>query len=253
MRQPTRRAVLGCVPAVAAGCSAPTRSGRETDDASTDATTTDAATTDATTTDAATTDATTTGVDDAPTAGNGEPTTADDPPTTDTTAAGLPFDDLSTAGMETRCLRFDYASAATTPVPSPTPAAPTSEAGAVELATAYERAYLRNWVVPNEDPVAEPTTTHQSRTPGATANPPTYPAIEAAYATRVVLGRTDRGVVVALRYERLLGGEGRPQESLGRYTVTYYLTDAATARAETTGDERPGPHPTEAGVLLACE
>lgn len=162
---------------------------------------------------------------------------------------GVPFDDLSTDGMETRCLRFDYASYATTPVPSPTPAAPSDDARALELATAYERAYLRNWVVLNYEPIAE-TTTDTPDTP--TPNPPTYPVITAKYADRAVLGRTDRGVVVGLRYERVLGGQQRPRESLGRYTVTYYLTADATARAETTGYERPGPHPTEKGVLLRC-
>ena len=245
MRRLTRRAVLGCLPVVAAGCSSdPTGSLPNTDDEPTTGGTA-----------SGTAGGTTTGTAGGTTTGTAGGTTTSD--------TGVPFEDLSTAGMPTECLRFDYAYYATTPAPSPTPAAPPSETGAVELATAYERAYLRNWVVLNENPVDESTGTAESPTPSdesptgttqrPTANPPTYPAITAEYAARKVLGRTDRGAVVALRYDRILGGETRPRESLGRYTVTYYLTDEATARAETAGDERPGPHPTEEGVLLSCE
>lgn len=165
-----------------------------------------------------------------------------DEPTVGSTTDTPGFEGLSTDGMTTECPMPDYAFHATTPVPYPTPAASTDAGVAIDLATDIEAAYLDNWVVLNYEPLPTATTTS-----GREAAPDIqYPAVSASYQSRRVLQRTP-GVVVHLEYERLINGD-----VAGRYTVNYYLTASAVARAEATGYRQPGPHPTEEGVLLSC-
>lgn len=160
------------------------------------------------------------------------------------------FENLSTDGMPTECPQPDYAYHAVTPVPYPTPSVPDDADSVVKLAAGIEAAYLDNWVVLNYDPLDSGTTTPDTPTPSHVD----YPDVAASYETRTVLQETENGVVttesafvVHLRYERLVAGDVE-----GRYTVNYYLAESAVARAEAEGYGRPGPHPTDEGVLLSC-
>lgn len=158
-----------------------------------------------------------------------------DDPTVGTTTETPVFEHLSTDGMVADCPMPDYASHATTPVPYPTPAAPEDAGAAIDLVTDIEAAYLDNWVVLNYDPLPTPTEPEVQ-----------YPAVSASYDARTVR-QHETGVVVHLQYERRVAGDLE-----GTYTVSYYLTPSSVARAETPGYHRPGPHPTEEGVLLTC-
>lgn len=175
-----------------------------------------------------------------------------------------PFDDLDPSDAPTRCLRFDYSSYATTPVPSPTPTVPSTDTDAVTLASAFERAYLHHWAVTEYGPLNEAETGGDGETATATAseaatadrtatadptpNAPAYPTVERETERRDVLQRTADGVVVRLQYRRRIVETG----DRSRRTVVYYLTDAVAVRAATAGYVTPGPHPTRDGVRLTC-
>lgn len=166
------------------------------------------------------------------------------------------FEQLNPSNAPTKCLRFDYSSYATTPVPSPTPTVPLVDADAVTLASAFEQAYLRHWAVTEYGLLDESATATDNGTTTAdrpttvepTPNAPDYPTVRRETERRGVLQRTADGVVVRLQYRRRIVETGEAS----RRTVVYYLTGTVAVRAETAEYVTPGPHPTEDGVRLTC-
>jgi hypothetical protein len=55
------------------------------------------------------------------------------------------------------------------------------------------------------------------------------------------------GYVVRLSYERYF-----EDETMGEYTVSYFVSERRTIRAEVKGSVAPGPAPIETGVVMTC-
>lgn len=149
----------------------------------------------------------------------------------------------STDGLPSECPEPDYAYYATTAVPYPTPSASVDKRSAIQMVMEIEAAYLDNWTIltrsPYPTPTADPETPHTHKVE--------YPDASAEYESRSVIQRSEHGFVVHLEYERVVNGD-----SLGHYTVNYYLTAEKIVRAEREGYHDPGPNPTTDGTLLEC-
>ncbi|MFB6296257.1 MAG: hypothetical protein ABEH66_05385 [Halobacteriales archaeon] len=160
-------------------------------------------------------------------------------PTENPVESGTPFETVGLHDPPTECNYIDSSYYETTPAPYPTQPRTLTNESALSLAVKYERAYLRNWIVRNADPLGMDE-----------YGEPRYPNIEAEYKARQVRRVGPDEYVVHLRYIREITN-GSIEET--RRTVNYYISPSNVSRAATNGSHYPGPNPTTEGRVLDCE
>lgn len=143
------------------------------------------------------------------------------------------------SNIETECITSEFSGyVGTTPVPAPGKPAELNPKSVIDYAIAYERYYERYLALYE---IGSPTPEEE----GYPAHG--FPEVSLANLEREVLMETNGRYVVRLAFSRVFEGSNR-----GEYTVTYYVSDEYTIRAETAGIESPGPDPLTEGKIMSC-
>jgi hypothetical protein len=148
-------------------------------------------------------------------------------------------DGPAVSGLETDCITAELSGyVSTTPVPTPERPERPSSNSVVRYSVAYERYYNRYLALYSMGPP----------TPERTDLPAHgFPDVTLEGLVEEVREERPNGYVVRLSYERYFEGE-----EMGEYTVSYFVSEEYTIRAEVKGNVEPGPDPTETGVIMTC-
>lgn len=141
--------------------------------------------------------------------------------------------------LERNCITAEFVGyVSTTPVPTPERSERPSSDSVVRYSVAYERYYNRYLALYSMGPP----------TPERTDLPAHgFPDVTLEGLVEEVREERPNGYVVRLSYERYFEGE-----EMGEYTVSYFVSEEYTIRAEVKGNVEPGPDPTETGVIMTC-
>lgn len=148
-------------------------------------------------------------------------------------------DGPAVSDLETDCITAEFSGyVSTTPVPTPARPERPSLNSVVRYSVAYERYYNRYLALYSMG----------SPTPESTNLPAHgFPDVTLEDLVEEVREERPNGYVVRLSYERYFKGE-----RMGEYTVSYFVSERHTIRAEVKGNVEPGPDPTETGVIMTC-
>ena len=155
--------------------------------------------------------------------------------TTDEGAIGTPVD----SSIETKCITSEFSGyIGTTPIPAPARPEKLNPRSAIDYAITYERYYERYLALYEMG----------SPTPEEEGHPAHgFPEVRLEALESELLAEGDDRYVVRLAFSRFFEDTDR-----GEYTVTYYVSEEDTIRAEVDGIEHPGPDPLAAGKFMSC-
>lgn len=143
------------------------------------------------------------------------------------------------SNIEANCITSEFTGyIGTTPLPAPEKPDEMASGPVVDYAISYERYYERYLALYE---IGVPTPEEENHPAHG------FPDVRLADFEHEVVAETDGRFVVRLAFSRFFENEPR-----GEYTVTYYVSDAYTIRAEVEGRVYPGPDPLSTGERMAC-
>lgn len=143
------------------------------------------------------------------------------------------------SNLEKECVTSEFTGyVSTTPLPAPEKPDKLESESVIDYAVAYERYYERYLALYE---IGSPTPKRENYPAHG------FPEVRLEGLEKEVKAESDNRYVIHLTFSRFF--ENKDQ---GEYTVTYYISNYYTVRAEVKGSVYPGPDPLIAGKIMSC-